>query len=460
MSTSFGRKLALLAGLEFLLAAIVLMCAFLCVFAQEAMREGHLTTTVVAQVTFALSFLIPGGLLGIHRFSRAETLSSFLQKFCVCIAAGLLLCYAIFEVVPTLATYRGATPLAVALGAFGLLVVRIVIVPRLQIPPLEQRVLILGTTPEAIMVANALAQFVDRGVSIVGFYQTDTVNPLGIPSEKIVGNTGSLERLVDSRCIDLIVVAVREQRGGAVPVTELLNCRLKGTVVTDVMGVMERIAGRVPIAALKSSWLIYGNGFSQGPCRRLIKRAFDVVLAAVVLIVESPLMLLTAIAIYLESGRPIIFRQERVGYQGRTFWLLKFRSMRNDAEQDGTPRWASRDDARITRVGRIIRRTHIDELPQLWNVLRGDMSFVGPRPERPFFVDQLTQHIPYYRSRHSVKPGITGWAQVRYGYGGTIDDAMRKLEFDLYYMKNHSLFLDVVILFKTIRVVLLGEEVH
>jgi exopolysaccharide biosynthesis polyprenyl glycosylphosphotransferase len=171
-------------------------------------------------------------------------------------------------------------------------------------------------------------------------------------------------------------------------------------------------------------------------------------------------MVLAAIAICLESEGPIIFRQERVGFQGRTFCLLKFRSMRNDAEQDGTPRWASRDDARITRVGRILRRTRIDELPQLWNVLRGDMSFVGPRPERPFFVDQLTQHIPYYRSRHSVKPGITGWAQVRYGYGGSVEDATRKLEFDLYYMKNHSLLLDVVILLKTIRVVVLGEGVR
>jgi sugar transferase (PEP-CTERM system associated) len=460
MSTSFGRKLALLAGLEFLLATIVLMCAFLCVFAHEATREGRLTTTVLAHLTFALSFLIPASVLGIHRFNRAETLSSFLQKFCVCITAGLLLCYATFELVPTLAIFRGAIPLAVALGAFGLLVVRIVVVPRLQIPPLEQRVLILGTTPEAAMVAGALARFADRGVSIVGFYQTNSVSPVAIPLEKIVAKVESLETLVDAQCIDLIVVAVRDQRGGAVPVSELLNCRLKGTAVTDVMGVMERIAGRVPIEALKSSWLIYGTGFSQGRCRRLVKRAFDIGLALAVLFVECPLMVLAAIAICLESEGPIIFRQERVGFQGRTFCLLKFRSMRNDAEQDGTPRWASRDDARITRVGRILRRTRIDELPQLWNVLRGDMSFVGPRPERPFFVDQLTQHIPYYRSRHSVKPGITGWAQVRYGYGGSVEDATRKLEFDLYYMKNHSLLLDVVILLKTIRVVVLGEGVR
>jgi sugar transferase (PEP-CTERM system associated) len=457
MGTSFSRKLTLLAGLELLLAAMILMCAFLFVFAHEAARAGQFTTVVVAHFMFALTILLPACLLGVHRFDRAEALPWFLQKFIIGLGAGLLLCYAVFELVPTLAYYRGAIPTAAALGGFGLLVVRIVIVPRLHIPPLQQRVLIIGTTREAAMVANALGRLAERGVSIVGFYQTDLSDDIGVPHEKIVPKAQSLEVVVNALCIHLIVVAVREQRGGGLPVAELLNCRLRGVAVTDVTGVMERIAGRVPIEVLKSSWLIYGSGFSQGRCRRLVKRAFDIGMATGLLIAGSPLMLLTAIAVYLESGGPIIFRQDRVGFNGRTFSLLKFRSMRRDAEKDGTPQWAANCDPRITRVGRIIRRSRIDELPQLWNVLRGDMSFVGPRPERPFFVDQLTQQVPFYGSRHTVKPGITGWAQVCYGYGGSVEDAVRKLEFDLYYVKNHSLLLDIVVLFKSIRVVLLGE---
>jgi exopolysaccharide biosynthesis polyprenyl glycosylphosphotransferase len=211
------------------------------------------------------------------------------------------------------------------------------------------------------------------------------------------------------------------------------------------------------VETLKSSWLIYGRGFPQGWARRAVKRAFDVVMASILLVVAMPVMVVAAIAIFLESGRPIIFRQERVGLGGRSFRLLKFRSMQPDAEKDGVPRWASDSDPRITAVGQLLRRARIDELPQLFNVLRGEMSFVGPRPERPFFVAQLTEQVPFYGARHSVKPGVTGWAQVRYSYGASVEDSVRKLELDLYYVKNHSLLLDLVILVKTVRVVLLGE---
>jgi len=266
----------------------------------------------------------------------------------------------------------------------------------------------------------------------------------------------SLESLVQALSIQVIVVAVREQRGGGLPVSELLNCRLMGVEVTDVPGVLERVTGIVPVEVLKSSWLIYGKGFAQGWGRRVVKRAFDVVMATGLLVIATPVMIATAIAIFLESGRPIIFRQERVGLGGRPFFLLKFRSMRVDAEKDGIPRWASSQDPRVTPVGRFIRCTRIDELPQIFNVLRGEMSFVGPRPERRFFVDQLVERVPFYGARHTVKPGVTGWAQVRYGYGASLEDATRKLEFDLFYVKNHSLLLDLVILILSVRVVLSG----
>jgi len=456
--TPFSRKLAMLAGLELLLAAIVLSGAFLVVVsAHQAALDGHATNALVAYLTFSLSLLLPASLLGVHRFDRGEALRSFLQKFFVSIGVGLLLCYAVFALVPTIADYRVAIPDAAALGAIGLIVVRLILVPRLSIAPLQARVLILGTAGDAVMVAHALGQLAGRGVAIVGFYQTDPSSAVEVPRDSIVPRGESLESVVEALGIQVIVVAVREQRGGALPVSELLNCRLRGIEVTDVPGVLERVTGRVPVEALKSSWLIYGKGFSQGWGRRVVKRAFDVVMATGLLIVATPMMLATAIAIFLESGRPIIFRQERVGLGGRTFSVLKFRSMRTDAEKDGVPRWASDADPRITRVGRFIRRSHIDELPQIFNVLRGEMSFVGPRPERPFFVAQLTEQVPFYGARHSVKPGVTGWAQVRYSYGASVEDAVRKLEFDLYYAKNHSLLLDLVILVKSVRVVLSGD---
>jgi exopolysaccharide biosynthesis polyprenyl glycosylphosphotransferase len=213
----------------------------------------------------------------------------------------------------------------------------------------------------------------------------------------------------------------------------------------------------VPVEALKASWLIYGEGFRQGLARRAVKRAFDLVMAAVLLTLAIPVMLVTAAAIFLESGGPVIFRQERVGRGNRPFTLLKFRSMRTDAESDGKARWASEQDDRITAVGRVIRKLRIDELPQLVNVLKGEMSLIGPRPERPCFVAELAREIPFYALRHTVHPGITGWAQVRCEYGASVEDAKRKLQFDLYYVKNHSLVLDLLIAVETVRVVLSGK---
>ena len=216
----------------------------------------------------------------------------------------------------------------------------------------------------------------------------------------------------------------------------------------------------MPIELLKVSWLIYGNGYRQGWLRTLVKRTFDLVVATSLLLVTLPVMAIAALAIALESGAPIIYRQERVGFRGRIFTVFKFRSMGLDAERGGQARWAVARDPRVTRVGRVIRRLRIDELPQLFNVLRGEMSFVGPRPERPEFVEMLTGQVPFYAVRHSVKPGLTGWAQVRYSYGASVEQSVRKLEYDLYYVKNHTLLLDVLVLLETVRVVLLGEGAH
>ncbi|HEY7242026.1 MAG TPA: TIGR03013 family XrtA/PEP-CTERM system glycosyltransferase, partial [Burkholderiales bacterium] len=267
----------------------------------------------------------------------------------------------------------------------------------------------------------------------------------------------SLDDTVSQLGIHEIIVAVRQQRGGVLPLRALLDCRLRGVQVTDLARFFERVHGQVPIESLKVSWLIYGDGYRQGWLRSAVKRLFDIVVSAGLLILTAPVMILAATLIAIESGRPVIYRQDRVGLRGRTFTVLKFRSMARDAEKDGKATWAAVNDARITKIGRLLRRTRIDELPQLINVIKGEMSFVGPRPERPEFVAMLTEQIPFYAVRNSVKPGLTGWAQVRYSYGATIEQSVRKLEYDLYYVKNHSLLLDLVILLETVRVVLLGE---
>jgi sugar transferase (PEP-CTERM system associated) len=461
MFIPFSRRLALLAALELALAAIILSGAFLLVAPNlQPAVDATVGSAVAAQLIFAVCLLVPAGALGIHRFDRAEAFHSFLGKSAISIGVGLLLCYAAFGFVPTVNEYRGSLPYAALLGAAGLIVVRVLVVPRLSSEALQLRVLILGTAEEAGTVDMALRRLEGRGVRVAGFYQTDAHGPIEVARDRILSRAESLETLVAKLSIQVIVVAVREQRGGALPLGELVNCRLRGVEVTDVPGVLERVTGSVPVEMLKSSWLIFGKGFAQGRTRRAVKRLFDVCMATLLLMVAAPVMLLAAIAILVESGRPIIFRQERVGLAGRTFLLLKFRSMRADAEKDGVPQWASARDPRVTSVGKILRRSRIDELPQLFNVLRGEMSFVGPRPERPFFVSQLSDRIPFYGARHSVKPGVTGWAQVRYPYGASIEDAIRKLELDLYYVKNHSLLLDLLILIKTVKVVLLGEGVR
>jgi sugar transferase (PEP-CTERM system associated) len=229
--------------------------------------------------------------------------------------------------------------------------------------------------------------------------------------------------------------------------------------VTELTEFFEREAGRIKMDLTNPSWLIFSDGFYSSPIRRTIKRAFDVTVAALVLLVAWPVMLLTALAIRLESGRgaPVLYRQERVGENGRLFSLIKFRSMGTDAERDGVARWASKNDSRVTRVGHFIRNARLDELPQLWNVLCGDMSIIGPRPERPQFVDDFNTRIRYYRLRHCVKPGLTGWAQLRYPYGASLEDAEQKLNFDLFYVKNHNLVFDLAILVQTVEVVLFGR---
>ncbi len=326
-----------------------------------------------------------------------------------------------------------------------------------------RRVLIVGTGPDARQVCTDLrAGGHWAGYDVVGFFPTAEQTDRGAlrGAAHIFDTRLRMVDLVREHKISEIIVAVREQRGGGVPMDQLLECRIGGVPIMDLAYFYERTKAEVPVDSLKASWLVYGDGFVQGRAREFTKRVFDIVSSSLLLLIGAPVMLLTALAIRMDSVGPILYRQERVGLGGQGFMCIKFRSMRTDAEKDGVARWASKNDSRITRVGAFIRKTRIDELPQLFSVLKGEMSMVGPRPERPSFVAQLREQIPFYDLRHTVKPGLTGWAQVRYAYGASLEDARKKHQFDLYYVKNNSLLLDLQVLIETVSVVLFREGAH
>jgi sugar transferase (PEP-CTERM system associated) len=307
----------------------------------------------------------------------------------------------------------------------------------------------------ALTIARQIRAQHDFAYRIVGFLEEPSSGDVPAVGLSVLGTAADLPRLIVQHEVDRIVVCLADRRG-RLPIQELLQAKLSGVRVEDAATTYERITGKILTDGLKPSWLIFSDGFRASRATRVAKRVLDMALAGLGLVVAAPLMLLTAIAIRLDSPGPILYRQERVGEGGRVFTLCKFRSMRADAES-GTPVWAKDKDDRVTRVGRFIRLTRLDELPQLWNVVRGDMSFVGPRPERPYFVQQLAAGIPFYMERHAVRPGVTGWAQVKYRYGASVEDAMEKLRYDLYYIKHLSIVFDVTIVIDTVKVILSGR---
>jgi sugar transferase (PEP-CTERM system associated) len=326
----------------------------------------------------------------------------------------------------------------------------------MRTPHLVENVLIVGTGPSALAVARQIVEQDDFAYRIVGFAADRAATsslPAGYPG--VLGEPRQVGQLVTRYGVDRIVVAVSDRRGG-LPIDELMRVKLSGVPVEEAATTYERLTGKLMIETITPSSLVFSDGFRVFRWRQTLKRGVDIVCSIVGLILSAIPMAVTAIAVWLESGSPVIYRQQRVGQHGRTFTLYKFRSMRVDAE-GGVPVWACEGDDRVTRIGRFIRATRLDELPQFWNVLRGDMSFVGPRPERPYFVEQLTRKIPFYHERHAVKPGLTGWAQVKYRYGASVEDAIEKLRYDLYYVKHLSLFFDLTIAFDTVKVILFGK---
>jgi sugar transferase (PEP-CTERM system associated) len=395
--------------------------------------------------------------LGFYRQDLSVDPVRFIARKTFALIIGLPVAYVAFYLVPDSNLFQNALASGLLLAIAGLVVVRIFVFSSIRADLVCHRILIVGTGRDAFAVEAALNRSKAAGIVVVAFYPLSRSENTVVAPERIISSEMSLADAAVKLGVNEIVVATREQRGGTLPLRHLVDCRLQGIRVTCLPSFFERFRGEIPIDSLKAGWLIYADGFRQGWGRSFVKRAFDLITSSLLLLVAAPIMLATVVAILIESGGPVIYRQERVGLGGKTFWLLKFRSMAADAERDGIPRWTSSRDPRVTVVGQFIRHTHIDELPQIFNVLKGNMSLVGPRPERSFFVKQLTEQIPFYCARLSVKPGITGWAQVRFSYGSSVEDATKKLQYDLYYVKNHTLLLDLDILLETVRVVLSGE---
>jgi sugar transferase (PEP-CTERM system associated) len=319
-----------------------------------------------------------------------------------------------------------------------------------QQPFMQEKVYILGTGERAQRLVLGLRQRKELGIDVIGW----SGNVEGALTRESVA--AHLMEMAASHHVHRVIVAMPDRRG-TFPVQELLQLRLNGARIEEATSWLEKISGRIEVEQLYPSWLIFADGFRFSTSFNLMRRALSTLMALTLLIVVLPLLPFVILAIKLDSRGPVLYRQKRVGRAGHNFYCYKFRTMRQDAEADTGPTWADDDDPRITRVGKFLRTARIDEIPQLWCVFKGDMAFVGPRPERPEFVEWLSKEIPYYGVRHAVRPGITGWAQVRYKYGNTVEDAKEKLQYDLFYIKNASLGLDILIMFQTIKIVLLGR---
>lgn len=374
--------------------------------------------------------------------------------------AGLTI---IYYLIPELFLGRGVLVFAISLSLILVLATRYVFFKSVDFSQLSRKVVILGAGNTAKQVFDRIDMINDKqGFRLLGVIPCSK-SETAIDSEHFLPYPYDWDTFTKEHNISEVVVAPDERRsseGASIPVDELLDCKLRGIRVTEPLAFIERELLRIEVSLLRPSWALFSSGFIYSQTRDIIKKVFDISLALLLLVLVWPFMILTALAVYLESGGPVIYKQVRTGLYGKDFSIYKFRSMTQNAEKDGKAVWATKNDARVTRVGAFIRNTRLDELPQLYNVLVGDMSFVGPRPERPEFVEELNETIPFYDARHKVKPGLMGWAQLKYPYGASVEDAQNKLKYDLYYVKNHSFFLDILIVIQTVEVVLLGKGVH
>jgi sugar transferase (PEP-CTERM system associated) len=405
--------------------------------------------------TFAVTVQLAMVGVGAYGVDALRSMRVAAARLVVAVSLAIILLSLLFFLMPAITFWRSNLLYAMSLALLLVFVAHLLFDRTLGSEALKRRVLVLGAGPRAARI-EVLAKKREAGFAIVGYVAMND-GPVAVAGAVNRNAIASLTDHVVRLGAGEVVVAAEERRN-ALPLSDLLRIKTIGVPVNQFSSFLERETGRVDLDSLNPSWLIFSDGFSAG--RRLSaagKRLFDVTVSAIILVAFAPIILIAALLVKLESAGPAFFRQRRVGLYGQPFEILKIRSMRQDAEVGGKAVWAQKDDPRVTRVGAIIRKLRIDELPQAWTVLKGEMSFVGPRPERPQFVADLEGRLPYYAERHVVKPGITGWAQINFPYGASVEDARQKLEYDLYYAKNYTPFLDLLILLQTVRVVLWPE---
>lgn len=448
-----SRTLTILLGGDILIALFATHLGFLVRFGNPGVLPS-LSMDPVKVLPFAGVLLLTGYVSELYSADKEFEHREALMRICVSVFLAFLLLSALYYMIPQVSIGRGL--LALSLLTFG--VVQFLWHYRfpllLKAPGIARRVLILGTGPLAREMADLSAGSKNRYV-FAGYVMNET-DPRAVPGDEVVGKIGDLAETARRLKVNKIVIALTERRG-VLPMKDILACKMRGINVVDAMTFYETITGKLKIEEINPSWFVFSNGFRLTPLMKVVKRMLDVVLASVGLMLFLPILPLVALAIRLESPGPVLFRQIRCGESEKPFHVYKFRSMRNDAETKSGAVWAQKNDPRVTRVGKFIRKVRVDEVPQLFNVLKGEMSFVGPRPERPEFVERLKETIPYYSNRHFVKPGVTGWAQVRYPYGASESDALEKLRYDLYYIKNYSPVLDLAIIMETFKVVIFGR---
>ncbi len=393
----------------------------------------------------------------IYNFRGTRPSKEYVVRLCQALFMATMALCVLFFIAPDLTIGRGVFAYCLLLSPIFLVLWHTVLRLYLGTRAPHTNLLVLGTGNLAREAVKEILRHPELGIKVVGFVDDDPkLVGVSIVNPKVVGLYQDLPQLVANNKVDRIIVGLQDRRG-KLPIKELLDFKTKGVAIEDATAFYERVAGKIPIENLKPSWMVFNTGFGVSKRMLLEKRILSLVVSSVLLLLLSPIMLLLMILIKLDSKGPIFYKQERVGQGGGTFMLVKFRSMREDAENGTGPVWAKDKDDRITRIGTLMRRTRLDELPQLYNVFRGDMSLVGPRPERPHFVQQLAEAIPFYPLRHTIKPGITGWAQINYGYANSMDHTVEKLQYDLFYIKNMSWVLDSLIILETVKTVLVEK---
>lgn len=391
----------------------------------------------------------------VYEFGITADRRELLARILKALGGSLMILAALYFQFPKLVIGHGVVSMAALLAVALVIGWRLAFVWMAKSLAPRKRLLIIGTSPTAISFARELEGRDELGVEIVGFVDPDA-SASGTSAARVIGSIEDIPAIVRARSVDRVVVSLADARG-KLPMSTLLQMKLDGVTFDHLASVYEEYTGKIAVENLRPSWLIFADGFRKSRGHAIVKRVTDVCFAAAALIVLFPVLLLVALAVRLTSQGPILYHQRRVGQNGQLFYVHKFRSMLADAEATTGAVWAKKGDARITPLGGFMRRSRLDELPQLWNILCGHMSVVGPRPERPEFVGALRQQIPFYAQRHVVKPGLTGWAQVRYTYGASVEDAMEKLQYDLFYIKHMSIALDVLIMLATVKTVLLRK---